>query len=196
MSTSEEDHSVDKQVRRKLTPKKELLLAAISSRYTLGYPVHCGYSDRLHLSRYSSSLLGCYQADSISNMAASSNAEQTQLQDMEEEDAGMEEREMESDEDEEGGMGVENSDDEEGDSSEDEKENEAEIQRLEEQVISQQSSQAWLTNVSQRANENEWMVNTVSYNKSAALKPRAALSCYGLIETDILKICVVIDTIK
>lgn len=121
-------------------------------------------------------------------MAASSNAEQTQLQDMEEEDAGMEEREMESDEDEEGGMGVENSDDEEGDSSEDEKENEAEIQRLEEQVISQQSSQAWLTNVSQRANENEWMVNTVSY-KSAALKPRAALSCYGLIETDILKIC-------
>lgn len=93
-------------------------------------------------------------------MAASSNAEQTQLQDMEEEDAGMEEREMESDEDEEGGMGVENSDDEEGDSSEDEKENEAEIQRLEEQVISQQSSQAWLTNVSQRANENEWMVNS------------------------------------
>uniref|UniRef100_A0A3Q0S8U8 Spliceosome associated factor 3, U4/U6 recycling protein n=1 Tax=Amphilophus citrinellus TaxID=61819 RepID=A0A3Q0S8U8_AMPCI len=67
-------------------------------------------------------------------MAASSNAEQTQLQDMEEEDAGMEEREMESEEEEEG-MGVENSDeDEEDDSSEDEKENEAEIQRLEEQL--------------------------------------------------------------
>ncbi|XP_041642830.1 squamous cell carcinoma antigen recognized by T-cells 3 [Cheilinus undulatus] len=66
-------------------------------------------------------------------MAASSNAEQTQLQDMEEEDAGMEEREMESDEEEEG-MGEENSDDEEDDSSEDEKENEAEIQRLEEQL--------------------------------------------------------------
>lgn len=75
-------------------------------------------------------LLGCYQADSLSNMAASSNAEETQLQDMEE-DAGME-REMESDDGE--GMGVENSDDEEDDSSEDEKENEAEIQRLEEQV--------------------------------------------------------------
>ncbi|TKS78710.1 Squamous cell carcinoma antigen recognized by T-cells 3 [Collichthys lucidus] len=76
-------------------------------------------------------------------MAASSNAEQTQLQDMEEEeDAGMEEREMESDGEEEGGegeegeegMGEENSDDEEDDSSEDEKENEAEIQRLEEQL--------------------------------------------------------------
>ncbi|XP_074525920.1 squamous cell carcinoma antigen recognized by T-cells 3 [Halichoeres trimaculatus] len=67
-------------------------------------------------------------------MAASSNAEQTQLQDMEEEDAGMEEREMESDEEEEDGMGEENSDDEENDSSEDEKENEAEIQRLEEQL--------------------------------------------------------------
>ncbi|CAJ1068283.1 squamous cell carcinoma antigen recognized by T-cells 3 isoform X1 [Xyrichtys novacula] len=66
-------------------------------------------------------------------MAASSNAEQTQLQDMEEEDAGMEEREMESDEEEEG-MGEENSDDEDNDSSEDEKENEAEIQRLEEQL--------------------------------------------------------------
>ncbi|KAM3868135.1 squamous cell carcinoma antigen recognized by T-cells 3 [Diretmus argenteus] len=63
-------------------------------------------------------------------MAASSNAEETQLQDMEE-DAGME-REMDSDEEE--GMGVENSDDEEDDSSEDEKENEAEIQRLEEQL--------------------------------------------------------------
>lgn len=71
----------------------------------------------------------------FSNMAASSNAEQTQLQDMEEEDPGMEEREMESDDDDEEGMGVENSDDEEeDDSSEDEKENEAEIQRLEEQV--------------------------------------------------------------
>ncbi|KAI3372860.1 hypothetical protein L3Q82_023307 [Scortum barcoo] len=78
--------------------------------------------------------------------APSSSAEQTQLQDMEEEDAGMEEKEMESDGDEEGdeeegnegeeGMGVENSDDdeEEEDSSEDEKENEAEIQRLEEQL--------------------------------------------------------------
>ncbi|XP_070690238.1 squamous cell carcinoma antigen recognized by T-cells 3 isoform X2 [Pempheris klunzingeri] len=70
-------------------------------------------------------------------MAAPSNAEQTQLQDMEEEDAGMEEREMESDEEddeEEEGMGEENSDDEGDDSSEDEKENEAEIQRLEEQL--------------------------------------------------------------
>ncbi|KAF0033849.1 hypothetical protein F2P81_013915 [Scophthalmus maximus] len=71
-------------------------------------------------------------------MAASSNAEQTQLQDMEEQDAGMEEREMQSDDDgeeEEEGMGEEdNSDDEEEDSSEDEKENEAEIQRLEEQL--------------------------------------------------------------
>ncbi|XP_069565465.1 squamous cell carcinoma antigen recognized by T-cells 3 [Brachyistius frenatus] len=71
-------------------------------------------------------------------MAASSSAEQTQLQDMEEEDAGMEERAMESDdeeeEEEEEGMGVENSDEEEDDSSEDEKENEAEIQRLEEQL--------------------------------------------------------------
>ncbi|XP_037536347.1 squamous cell carcinoma antigen recognized by T-cells 3 [Nematolebias whitei] len=66
-------------------------------------------------------------------MAAPSNAEQTQLQDMEEDEAGMEEKEMESDEEEEG-MGVENSDDEQDDSSEDEKENEAEIQRLEEQL--------------------------------------------------------------
>ncbi|KAM4745784.1 squamous cell carcinoma antigen recognized by T-cells 3 [Anableps anableps] len=65
-------------------------------------------------------------------MAAPSNAEQTQLQDMEEDEAGMEEREMESDEEE--GMGVENSEDEEDESSEDEKENEAEIQRLEEQL--------------------------------------------------------------
>ncbi|KAM9392445.1 squamous cell carcinoma antigen recognized by T-cells 3 [Pholidichthys leucotaenia] len=69
-------------------------------------------------------------------MAASSNAEQTQLQDMAEEDPGMEEREMESDDEEEEveGMGEENSDDDEDDSSEDEKENEAEIQRLEEQL--------------------------------------------------------------
>ncbi|KAM4577241.1 squamous cell carcinoma antigen recognized by T-cells 3 isoform 2-T2 [Odontesthes bonariensis] len=67
-------------------------------------------------------------------MAAPSNAEQTQWQDMEEEEAGMEEREMESNEDDEEGMGVENSDDEDDDSSEDEKENEAEIQRLEEQL--------------------------------------------------------------
>ncbi|XP_038558602.1 squamous cell carcinoma antigen recognized by T-cells 3 [Micropterus salmoides] len=66
-------------------------------------------------------------------MAASSNAEETQLQDMEEEDAGMAEKKMESDEEEEG-MGIDNSDDEEDDSSEDEKENEAEIQRLEEQL--------------------------------------------------------------
>ncbi|XP_015240538.1 PREDICTED: squamous cell carcinoma antigen recognized by T-cells 3 [Cyprinodon variegatus] len=65
-------------------------------------------------------------------MAAPSNAEQTQLQDMEEEEAEMEERDMESDEEE--GMGLENSEDEEDDSSEDDKENEAEIQRLEEQL--------------------------------------------------------------
>uniref|UniRef100_A0A8C7NIM6 Spliceosome associated factor 3, U4/U6 recycling protein n=1 Tax=Oncorhynchus mykiss TaxID=8022 RepID=A0A8C7NIM6_ONCMY len=63
-------------------------------------------------------------------MAATGNAEETQLQEMEEE-AGME-REMDSDEEE--GMGIENSDDEEDDSSEDDKENEAEIQRLEEQL--------------------------------------------------------------
>uniref|UniRef100_A0A3Q2QRA7 Spliceosome associated factor 3, U4/U6 recycling protein n=1 Tax=Fundulus heteroclitus TaxID=8078 RepID=A0A3Q2QRA7_FUNHE len=64
-------------------------------------------------------------------MAAPGNAEQTQLQAMEEEeDAGVEEREMESDEEE--GMGVENSEEEE--SEEDDKENEAEIQRLEEQL--------------------------------------------------------------
>lgn len=88
--------------------------------------------DRLRLSRHSLSV--CCQADSISNMAASDNAEQTQLHDMEEEDAGMEEREAESEE-EEDGMGAENTDDEEDDSSEDEKETEAEIQRLEEQVI-------------------------------------------------------------
>lgn len=103
-------------------------------------------------------------------MAAVSNAEQTQLQDMEDEDAGMEEREMESDEDEEDGMVEENSDDDDGDSSEDEKENEAEIQRLEEQVISQHASQAWLTSFSRRANENEWMVNTSTHNTSAAFR--------------------------
>ncbi|XP_031164728.1 squamous cell carcinoma antigen recognized by T-cells 3 isoform X1 [Sander lucioperca] len=67
-------------------------------------------------------------------MAASSNAEQTQLQDMEEEDAGMEERDMESGDEPEEGMREDNSDEEEDDSSEDEKENEAEIQRLEEQL--------------------------------------------------------------
>ncbi|KAF3850836.1 hypothetical protein F7725_012608 [Dissostichus mawsoni] len=65
-------------------------------------------------------------------MAASSSAEQTQLHDMEEEEEGMEEREMESDE--ENRMRGENSDEEEDDSSDDEKENEAEIQRLEEQL--------------------------------------------------------------
>uniref|UniRef100_A0A4W5M8F6 Spliceosome associated factor 3, U4/U6 recycling protein n=1 Tax=Hucho hucho TaxID=62062 RepID=A0A4W5M8F6_9TELE len=63
-------------------------------------------------------------------MAATGNVEETQLQEMGEE-AGME-REMDSDE--EDCMGVENSDDEEDDSSEDDKENEAEIQRLEEQL--------------------------------------------------------------
>lgn len=68
-------------------------------------------------------------------MAATSNAEHTQLQDMEE-DVGMEEREMDSDDDEEEDMGEENLDDEEDESSVDEKENEAEIQRLEEQVLS------------------------------------------------------------
>ena len=68
----------------------------------------------------------------VSNMAASSNAKGTQLEDMEE-DPGIKE-EMESDEEE--GMKVESSDDdEEDDLSEDDKENEAEIQRLEEQVI-------------------------------------------------------------
>ncbi|TWW60408.1 squamous cell carcinoma antigen recognized by T-cells 3 [Takifugu flavidus] len=66
-------------------------------------------------------------------MAAASNAEHTQLQDMEE-DVGMEEREMDSEDNEEEDMGEENVDDEEDDSSEDEKENEAEIQRLEEQL--------------------------------------------------------------
>ncbi|KAM8885238.1 squamous cell carcinoma antigen recognized by T-cells 3 isoform 2-T2 [Spinachia spinachia] len=68
-------------------------------------------------------------------MAASSNAEQTHLQDMEEGDAGMEEKDRDSDDEvEEEGMGVDISDDEEDNSSEDEKENEAEIQRLEEQL--------------------------------------------------------------
>lgn len=85
---------------------------------------------------------------------------------------GMEEREMESDEEEEEGMGVENSDDEEDDSSEDEKENEAEIQRLEEQVI----SQAPFTNVSHQANENEWTVNTASCDKPSACQSLAAPS--------------------
>ncbi|KAJ3603768.1 hypothetical protein NHX12_028509 [Muraenolepis orangiensis] len=65
--------------------------------------------------------------------ASSSNAEGTQLEDMEEEDAGIKE-EMADEEDEEEGMGVESSDDEEDDLSEDDKENEAEIQRLEEQL--------------------------------------------------------------
>lgn len=74
-------------------------------------------------------------------MAATSNAEHTQLQDMEEEDVGME-REMDSDDDEEEDMGEENLDDEEDDSSEDEKENEAEIQRLEEQVLGRKLTQA------------------------------------------------------
>ncbi|XP_061624356.1 squamous cell carcinoma antigen recognized by T-cells 3 [Phyllopteryx taeniolatus] len=68
-------------------------------------------------------------------MAAASNAEPTHLQDMEEDDAAeMDERGMDSESDGEEGMGVDNSDDEEDDTSEDEKENEAEIQRLEEQL--------------------------------------------------------------
>ncbi|KAK7934120.1 hypothetical protein WMY93_005016 [Mugilogobius chulae] len=67
-------------------------------------------------------------------MAASSSAEQTHLaQDMEREDEEIDEREMDSEEEGEEAMGDENSDDE-ADSSEDEKENEAEIQRLEEQL--------------------------------------------------------------
>lgn len=86
-------------------------------------------------------------------MAAASNAEHTQLQDMEEEEAEMEEREMEEEEDEqeeqeEDGM-AEEEEEEEEDSSEDEKENEAEIQRLEEQVAA--------VSFSRRANDNEWM---------------------------------------
>ncbi|XP_030647557.1 spliceosome associated factor 3, U4/U6 recycling protein [Chanos chanos] len=64
-------------------------------------------------------------------MAATRNEGETLLPDIEEETEGME-GEMESDEGE--GMGVENSCDEEDDTSEDERENEAEIQRLEEQL--------------------------------------------------------------
>uniref|UniRef100_A0A3Q2YTI2 Spliceosome associated factor 3, U4/U6 recycling protein n=1 Tax=Hippocampus comes TaxID=109280 RepID=A0A3Q2YTI2_HIPCM len=67
-------------------------------------------------------------------MAAASNAEHTHLQDMEEDDAEMDDRQMDSESDGEEGMGVDNSDDEEDETSEDEKENEAEIQRLEEQL--------------------------------------------------------------
>ncbi|XP_057687252.1 squamous cell carcinoma antigen recognized by T-cells 3 [Corythoichthys intestinalis] len=67
-------------------------------------------------------------------MAAASNAEPTHLQDMEEDDAEMDEREMDSESDGDEGMRVDNSDDDEDDTSEDEKENEAEIQRLEEQL--------------------------------------------------------------
>ncbi|XP_037338514.1 squamous cell carcinoma antigen recognized by T-cells 3 [Pungitius pungitius] len=67
-------------------------------------------------------------------MAASSNAEKTHLQDMEEGAAEMEERDRDSDEGEEEAMGLDISEDEEDNSSEDEKENEAEIQRLEEQL--------------------------------------------------------------
>uniref|UniRef100_A0A3B4YS52 Spliceosome associated factor 3, U4/U6 recycling protein n=1 Tax=Seriola lalandi dorsalis TaxID=1841481 RepID=A0A3B4YS52_SERLL len=129
VSTSGEDgFLLTNKRKRKVSSTKEPPLVASSSRCTQGDPRHKGSTS--HGS--AAGLLGCYQADSLSNMAASSNAEQTQLQDMEEEDAGMEEREMESDEEE--GMGVENSDDEEDDSSEDERENEAEIQRLEEQL--------------------------------------------------------------
>lgn len=94
-------------------------------------------------------------------MAAPSNAEQTQLQDMEEDEAGMEEREMESDEEGEEGMGVENSDDEDDDSSEDEKENEAEIQRLEEQVKS--TNLTWhKLSFSRATSENEWTQSVIS----------------------------------
>uniref|UniRef100_A0A8C7GW86 Spliceosome associated factor 3, U4/U6 recycling protein n=1 Tax=Oncorhynchus kisutch TaxID=8019 RepID=A0A8C7GW86_ONCKI len=63
-------------------------------------------------------------------MAAIGDADETQLQEMEEE--AVMENEMDSDEEE--GLGIENSDDETDNSSEDEKENEAEIQRLEEQL--------------------------------------------------------------
>uniref|UniRef100_A0A8C8M1T6 RRM domain-containing protein n=1 Tax=Oncorhynchus tshawytscha TaxID=74940 RepID=A0A8C8M1T6_ONCTS len=63
-------------------------------------------------------------------MAATGDADETQLQEMEEE--AVMENEMDSDEEE--GLGIENSDDETDNSSEDEKENEAEIQRLEEQL--------------------------------------------------------------
>lgn len=66
-------------------------------------------------------------------MAATGNEAETLLADIKEEEAEDMEREMESGEDEV--MGVENSEDEEDDdTSEDERENEAEIQRLEEQV--------------------------------------------------------------
>jgi len=71
----------------------------------------------------------------VSNMAAA--AAGTQLADMEEEDKGMKEA-MDSgdgEEEEEERMGVESSDDDDDD---DDKENEAEIQRLEEQVTCQQ----------------------------------------------------------
>ncbi|XP_020791106.1 squamous cell carcinoma antigen recognized by T-cells 3 isoform X2 [Boleophthalmus pectinirostris] len=65
---------------------------------------------------------------------ASRSAGQTHLtQDMEGDEAGTDEREMDSEEEGEEAMGEETSDDE-ADSSEDEKENEAEIQRLEEQL--------------------------------------------------------------
>lgn len=65
-------------------------------------------------------------------MAAKGSEEKTQFQEMEEETTAGLEREMESDQEE--GMGVEDSSEDEDGSSEDEKENEAEIQRLEEQV--------------------------------------------------------------
>ncbi|XP_037115635.1 squamous cell carcinoma antigen recognized by T-cells 3 [Syngnathus acus] len=67
-------------------------------------------------------------------MAATSKAEPTHLQDMDEDDEEMDDREMDSEGDGGESMGVDNSDDEEDDTSEDEKENEAEIQRLEEQL--------------------------------------------------------------
>lgn len=87
-------------------------------------------------------------------MAAASNAEHTQLQDMEEEEAEVEEREMEAEEDEqeeqeEDEMAEEEEEEEDEDSSEDEKENEAEIQRLEEQVAA--------VSFSYQAIDNEWM---------------------------------------
>lgn len=83
-------------------------------------------------------------------MAAASNAEHTQLQDMEEE-AEVGEKEMEEEEDEQGDQeedSMAEEEEEEDDSSEDEKENEAEIQRLEEQVAA--------VSFSHRANGNEW----------------------------------------
>uniref|UniRef100_A0A4W5NDR2 Spliceosome associated factor 3, U4/U6 recycling protein n=1 Tax=Hucho hucho TaxID=62062 RepID=A0A4W5NDR2_9TELE len=66
-------------------------------------------------------IAGCSRQSS--NMAATGDAEETQLQEMEEE--AMMENEMESEEEE--GLGIENSDDEIDDSSEDEKENELSI---------------------------------------------------------------------